>query len=295
MDLWLPGADRHDVGDHAPTDAQYPAKAIAHITWDENATAAKPVDHVTFEALVNYFTHGGVGMAPHILWDPFTGQLAQFYPADSRSKSVVDLAGGTRTNRAGKVVIQVEAVFFPYTRWNGKTYAKLTDTPLKNWDKLNAWIRSCGVPDTWPMGHPVDFTPHRSESVWETKGGWYGHSQVPENDHQDPGSWPNFIEPQPPTGTGSASAPIGSKPQYEPFPGAGFFTNGRKSPIIAAMHKRLVAVGCNHYQSTTNQDVWGSGDKNSYAAWQRHLGYSGSAADGIPGKTSWDKLQVPNV
>src|SRR5919198_170927 len=29
-------------------------------------------------------------------------------------------------------------------------------------------------------------------------------------------------------------------PKYEPFPGQGFFVTGRKSPIIAAMHKRLV-------------------------------------------------------
>jgi hypothetical protein len=82
---------------------------------------------------------------------------------------------------------------------------------------------------------------------------------------------------------------------YEPFPGAGFFTAGRKSPIIEAMHKRLVAVGCSRYQSSANANVWGSGDVASYAAWQRHLGYSGADANGIPGKTSWDKLKVPNT
>jgi hypothetical protein len=86
-----------------------------------------------------------------------------------------------------------------------------------------------------------------------------------------------------------------AKPNYEPFPGAHLFRSGNHSPIIAAMHKRLVAVGCNHYQSTANSDVWGSGDIASYAAWQRKCGYTGSAADGIPGKASWDKLHVPNV
>lgn len=84
-------------------------------------------------------------------------------------------------------------------------------------------------------------------------------------------------------------------PVYEPFPGAGFFVAGRRSPIIAAMHARLVAVGCNRYQSSANADLWGSGDVASYAAWQRKLGYSGSDADGIPGPTSWAKLHVPNV
>src|SRR5882757_2541563 len=82
-------------------------------------------------------------------------------------------------------------------------------------------------------------------------------------------------------------------PIYAPFPGAAFFKNGRKHPLIAAMHKRLVAEGCGKYKSSTGADTWGSGDKSSYAAWQRKVGYSGSAADGVPGKKSWDRLRVP--
>lgn len=282
-DLWMPGAQHCDVGDHAPTDGG-PAKAIAHITWDRNATASKPADLVPFASLRSYFRGGGAGVAPHILWDPFHGTFAQFAPANSRSKSLADTAGGTRTNRAGKVVIQVEALFFPYCRVDGKVYARLVDTPCKGWAELQAWVHSWGVPNAWPMGRPTSFVAHRSESVWEKQGGWYGHSQVPENDHQDPGSWSAFV-----------GVPAPNRPKYEPFPGASFFKPGRRSPIIAAMHKRLVAEGCNKYASSTNADVWGSGDERSYAAWQRHLGYAGTAADGIPGPTSWDKLHVPNV
>jgi hypothetical protein len=284
-ELWMPGATRLDVGDHAPTDGG-PAKALAHITWDKNATAAKPVDLVPYTNLRSYFAGGGAGVAPHILWDPFEGHFTQFVPANSRSKSLVDKAGGTRTNRAGSVVIQVEALFFPYCRVGTTVYPRLIDTPCKGWAELQAWVHSWGVPNTWPMGHPTDFSSHRSESVWETKAGWYGHSQVPENDHQDPGSWPAFVDVTP-------SKPV--TPTYEPFPGVSFFRDGRRSPIIAAMHKRLVDVGCGRYQSDANANVWGSGDERSYAAWQRHLGYAGSDADGIPGKSSWDKLHVPNV
>lgn len=284
-DLWMPGATRLDIGDHAPTDGG-PAKAIAHITWDRNATAAKPQDLVPYENLRSYFSSGGSGMAPHILWDPFTGRFTQFVPANSRSKSLVDAPGGTRTNRAGSVVVQVEAVFFPYCRVGMKVYSRLVDTPCEGWADLQAWIHSWGVPNTWPMGRPTDFTPHRSESVWETQAGWYGHQQVPENDHQDPGSWPAFV---------GSPTPVKPPATYEPFPGAGFFTDGRKSPIIAAMHKRLVAVGCNRYKSTTGLNVWGSGDRASYQAWQEKLGYSGADADGVPGPASWSKLQVPNV
>ncbi|WP_327703648.1 peptidoglycan-binding protein [Streptomyces decoyicus] len=289
-DLWMPDAQRCDVGDHAPTDGQYPAKAIAHITWDRNATAARPADLLAFASLRSYFSGGGSGAAPHILWDPFTGQFAQFFPATSRSKSVMDLAGGTRTNRAGRVVIQVEALFFPYCRVGGKTYAKLADTPCKGWDRLNAWVHSWGVPNAWPMGRPVDFTPHRSESVWETKGGWYGHSQTPENDHQDPGSWPAFVG-------GTAPTPA---PSYQPYPGAAFFMKGFKpalgktSPVFTAMGKRLVAVGCGRYKVGPGPTL-GTADVDSYEAYQRSLGYTGAAAKWPPGPTSWNKLHVPRV
>lgn len=60
------------------------------------------------------------------------------------------------------------------------------------------------------------------------------------------------------------------------------------------MGKRLVAEGCGKYQVGPSPD-WSEADRKSYAAWQRKLGYSGSDADGVPGKTSWDKLKVPNV
>ncbi|WP_327300371.1 endolysin [Streptomyces goshikiensis] len=192
-DLWMPGATRLDVGDHAPTDGG-PAKAIAHITWDDNGTAAKPIPLEPYENLVGYFGRNDAGRkaAPHILWDPFTGRFTQFVPADSRSKSLADSAGGTRTNRAGSVVIQIETLFFPYCQWNGKTYARLVDTPCKGWPELLAWVRSWGVPDVWPMGRPVNFNANRSEAIWASKGGWYAHAHVPENDHQDPGSWPGF-------------------------------------------------------------------------------------------------------
>ncbi|MEU0991925.1 peptidoglycan-binding protein [Streptomyces sp. NPDC005953] len=84
------------------------------------------------------------------------------------------------------------------------------------------------------------------------------------------------------------------KPVYEPFPGAAWFVMGRKSPIVAAMRRRLIAVGCNRYQSSANPDVLGSGDKASYEAWQRKCGYTGTAAKWPPGKTTWDLLKVPN-
>jgi LysM repeat protein len=83
-------------------------------------------------------------------------------------------------------------------------------------------------------------------------------------------------------------------PAYEPFPGDSFFHGGRYSPIVTAMGRRLVAVGCGKYATGPGPN-WTNADKASYAAWQRKLGYSGAGANGIPGKTSWDRLRVPKV
>jgi LysM repeat protein len=91
---------------------------------------------------------------------------------------------------------------------------------------------------------------------------------------------------------GKAAAP--AVLQYEPFPGANFFHGGRHSSIVTAMGRRLVAEGCAVYRNGPGPN-WTNADRESYRRWQKKLGYSGADADGIPGKTSWDKLRVPNV
>ncbi|MFH8771997.1 peptidoglycan-binding protein [Streptomyces sp. NPDC017958] len=239
-DLWLPGAERHPLSDTAPTDTQYAPRVIWHITWDKNGTAAKPADLVPFDQLVRYFTGAGSGMAPHLLWDPFTGRTAQFYPATSRSKSVVDSAGGTRTNRTGRVCLQVETLFFPYCRVNGRSYATVRNTPAKGLDKILAWARSWGVPDTWPMGSPT-WSANRSERTWETRGGHYGHSQVPENQHTDPGPMPKW------SGTTAYVPP--------PFPAG--LTPGKSNPSAKPLQKALRAAGFLNITDADLSDAYG--------------------------------------
>ncbi|PBC80190.1 hypothetical protein BX265_5028 [Streptomyces sp. TLI_235] len=145
-----------------------------------------------FDDLLSYFSGDGAGMAPHILWDPFTGRTAQFFPATSRAKAVKNLPGGVETNRKGDICIQIEILFFPHCRVNGQVYATVADTPCVGLDRLMAWLRSWGVPDVWPMGAPT-WPPRRSVTTWNARSGHYGHSQVPENDHTDPGPMPNLF------------------------------------------------------------------------------------------------------
>ncbi|MGW7610463.1 peptidoglycan-binding protein [Streptomyces sp. NPDC054766] len=77
-----------------------------------------------------------------------------------------------------------------------------------------------------------------------------------------------------------------------PFPGATFFHKGQRSPVIASMGKRLVTEGCGKYR-TGPGPVWTDVDQQSYAAWQHKMGFEGAEANGIPGKTSWERLRVP--
>lgn len=81
-------------------------------------------------------------------------------------------------------------------------------------------------------------------------------------------------------------------PVYAPFPGTNFFKLGRKSPLITAMGKRLVAEGYKGYKKGPGPEFT-TADKAAYGWWQKKLGYRGKDADGIPGPTSWAKLRVP--
>lgn len=96
-----------------------------------------------------------------------------------------------------------------------------------------------------------------------------------------------------------ASASPAPKPTPTPtpaglvrFPGEDWFRSEPKSPIVTAMGKRLVSVGCGRYEDGPGPQ-WTSADRESYKAWQRKCGYTGSNADGWPGEDSWNRLKVP--
>ncbi|MBV7696996.1 peptidoglycan-binding protein [Streptomyces sp. TRM70350] len=88
------------------------------------------------------------------------------------------------------------------------------------------------------------------------------------------------------------TSPKPSTPRYQPFPGTAWFKKHPKSPVVTAMGRRLVAVGCSAYASGPGPQ-WTEADRRSYAKWQRRLGYTGADADGWPGKKSWAALKVP--
>ena len=105
-------------------------------------------------------------------------------------------------------------------------------------------------------------------------------------------AWVKRGAPRP--GKPAPSRPTAPAVQYAPFPGAAFFRDRPTSPLITAMGRRLVAEGCGRYKVGPGPR-WSEADRQSYAAWQRKLGYRGDDADGWPGKTSWDRLRVPKT
>ena len=81
--------------------------------------------------------------------------------------------------------------------------------------------------------------------------------------------------------------------RYVPFPGTAWFKTQPNSPIITAMGVRLIEEGCSAYGPGGPPSQWTPQHRESYAMWQRKLGYHGADADGWPGETSWTKLRVP--
>lgn len=140
-----------------------------------------------------------------------------------------------------------------------------------------------------PAGHPNIKEPWIFHQYSEAGG--MDHDVAKFNSYAELKEW--SLEDKP--GASSAPAPKPKPaPVYAPFPGVGFFRLGKKHPLVLAMGKRLVAEGYKGYKVGPSEE-FERADVKAYAWWQRKLGYKGTAADGYPGKASWDKLRVPKA
>lgn len=177
---WLPGAVRQEQAHAVTLDKSLPRRATMHITSDVDPGKVQP----TIEGVGAYLVREAY--CPHVIWDPFTGRMIQYYPATVGSRAL------RAWNEDGEKHVQVEILFSRGALRQGRQYWELADTPLVGFEKLIQWLDSLGIPRQWPMGTPPPLgTPGtRSLSVWNSGSGYYGHSQVPDNDHTDPGKFP---------------------------------------------------------------------------------------------------------
>jgi hypothetical protein len=188
MNDWLPGATRSPQSGGVTLDKSLPPRAVWHITWDRlGADGSQP----KFSAVSNYLKN--VGYCPHIMWNPFTGEIEQFYPASVGGRAL------KYNNQDGQVCVQIEVFFTPGCIVNGKKYNTVAETPLKGWDALIAWLQSLGVPNVWPLGAPQWANNSRDVATWNGHAGHYGHCHSPGDDHTDPGPMPAFPKPPAPT------------------------------------------------------------------------------------------------
>jgi hypothetical protein len=176
---WYPGAVRNPQPGGGGYNDALPPRVVWHITWDAlGPGGARP----SFEAVSGYLQ--SKEYCSTLMWDPFTGHVEQFYPASQSARALV------AWNEDGAVNIQVEALFSPGCVVDGVTYATLADTPCVGLGDLLNWMDGFGIPRVWPMGSPQWQGNSRDVGIWNSQAGHYGHCNVPDNTHTDPGPMP---------------------------------------------------------------------------------------------------------
>lgn len=161
--------------------------------WDEISGGLGPYSAGPFK-IVHHTTEGtsyaGARAAfaahrtdPHFTVDAAT--IRQHIDTGEAARALRNDPGGSQTNRASAV--QIELVAFA---------ARAKDPgALANVARLCRWLEDThAIPQAWPNGLPRHSTNggdpgghNRNAANWDTLGGHYGHSQVPENVHWDPG------------------------------------------------------------------------------------------------------------
>lgn len=238
----------------------------------------------------------------------------QHFDFDTSSRALMNRAGGVETNTLNVCQVELVGTCDPstHTKWTKAGYQHLYTPELPDWviRDLAAFARWANEQHGVPLSSGLTFKAYplsygnssvrMNPSRWTSFKGHCGHQHVPENDHGDPGAFPmdailaaarNTTQPSP----APAPHPAPRRPVVDlSLLVAAARSNPRAAgtPVTYAgvrlLEAALVAEGLlakrhadGHYGTTTVA---------AYAAWQRHLGYSGKAADGIPGKTSLAKL-----
>ena len=181
MSMYMPGAVQRPQPGGVTLDASLPPRFVWHITWDQlRADGSQP----DFSAVANYLI--GKEYCPHIMWNPFTGYMEQYYPANVGGRALA------YNNQDGAACVQVEVFFTPGCVVDGIKYATVADTPLLGWAELLAWGESLGIPLVWPMGAPQWSGNSRDVGTWNGNAGHYGHCHSPGDTHTDPGPMPSL-------------------------------------------------------------------------------------------------------
>lgn len=196
-------------------------------------TTESPAGASYFTSIAAYLIR--VGAEPQVIYDPVTDKLGQFGPL-TRSGRALKNDGSRRTNREGKVCIQVEVLGRAASPWT----RGFDPAEKPNFRRLLAAARAHGVPDVWPAGAPKGTAAEvakgpRSRTTWQSRGGHFGHGHVPGNSHWDPGAISTAVVPGKAGGSGEGG--------QDPAPSTSTYTvrKGDTLTSIAKAHGTTVA------------------------------------------------------
>lgn len=117
------------------------------------------------------------GRPPHLVWNPYTGDVVQLVPATRAAALLPRPVGGE-----GRICVQILVV--------GSAREPFTNGPLKGLEEIVRWLDGWGVARRWPAGPPLpspqSYLSGRHRRAW-ARGGHFGASQVPGCDRLDPG------------------------------------------------------------------------------------------------------------
>jgi hypothetical protein len=159
------------------------ANGVLHTTeghWDPSANVftetGTPTFMIGYEKLKAVGSNAAASSSTRI-------RVAQFLPIGEMALTLKNATGGTETNR--EALVQIELIgFSKFEKWS---------PPEPVMDVLADLVRqlhdACGI----PLQRAGDGT--RSRALWDGGSGWFGHSEVPENDHTDPRAfdWPKLF------------------------------------------------------------------------------------------------------
>ncbi|MFF9123034.1 peptidoglycan-binding protein [Streptomyces sp. NPDC014889] len=88
--------------------------------------------------------------------------------------------------------------------------------------------------------------------------------------------------------TRGVAGPAAASPA--PYPGAAYFGPGADNPQVARLGRMLAARGGASYYTRGPGSRWSEADRRATRAFQRAQGWTGAAADGLPGPGTWRLL-----
>ncbi|MET9732977.1 peptidoglycan-binding protein [Streptomyces sp. NPDC006458] len=95
----------------------------------------------------------------------------------------------------------------------------------------------------------------------------------------------------PGTGTGGSEPEPEPEPEVKsPYPGAGYFGPGANNEYVTQLGRMLVQRGAARYYTSGPGPRWSDSDRGATQAFQLAQGWTGAAADGLPGPRTWSLL-----